>query len=296
MIMLKLPAPLRTRNAVLTAVGIALIAGTVVAQTAPLEPVQWDKRRLDQLDRNVRRLERAVTQRNAAGQPVIIEPDVEVVALQGRVGLMDRRLQDMESTLQRVNGDLERLTFQLDESARDNAALGTRVRDAEGRLRAMEAAAAREAALNAPISTTSPTGDAARDLTAAVRLAASDPEMGDRALQTVVAAWPDTPQAREANARLGDLRVLADDNDSAYRFYAAALEGWPQTPWAGGTTLELASALFAVDRKTQACGALTEFSRRYAAGATPAVLARATETRTRVGCAPAPATPARRPG
>jgi TolA-binding protein len=294
--MIQLPSFLRTRNAVLTAVGVALIAGTVVAQTAPLEPIQWDKRRLDQLDRNVRRLERAVTQRNADGQPVIIEPDAEVVALQGRVGLMDRRLQDMESTLQRVNGDIERLTFQLDESGRDNTALGTRLRDAEGRIRALEAAAAREAALNAPIPTTSPTGDANRDLAAAARLAATDPEMGDRALQTVIAAWPATPQAREANARLGDLRVQADDNDNAYRFYAAALDGWPQTPWAAETTLKLASALFAVDRKTQACGALAEFTRRYAAGASPAVLARATETRTQVGCAATPAAPARRPG
>jgi len=294
--MIQFPAVLRTRNAVLTAVGIALIAGTVVAQTAPLEPVQWDKRRLEQLDRNVRRLERAVTQRNAAGQPVIIEPDAEVVALQGRVGLMDRRLQDMEASLQRVNGDLERLTFQLDESGRDNTALGARVRDAEGRLRTMEAAAVREAALNAAIPTTSPTGDAARDLTAAVRLAATDPEMGDRALQTVVAAWPDTPQGREASSRLGDLRISADDPAGAVSAYATALQGWPTTPWAGPTTLELASALFATDRKTQACTALNEFTRRYAPGATPAVLARATVTRTRVGCPAAAATPARRPG
>ena len=68
--MLKFPAALRSRNALVTVLGVVLIAGTttVVAQTAPMEPIQWDKRRLEQLDRNVRRLERAVTQRNAAGQ------------------------------------------------------------------------------------------------------------------------------------------------------------------------------------------------------------------------------------
>ncbi|MDP3803381.1 tol-pal system YbgF family protein [Brevundimonas sp.] len=295
--MLKLPSVLRSRNALVTLLGVVLIAGTtaVVAQTAPLEPVQWDKRRLDQLDRNVRRLERAVTQRNAAGQPVIIEPDPEVVALQGRVGLMDRRLSDMEATVQRVNGDIERLTFQLDEATRDNGALGTRLRDAEGRIRAMEAAAAREAELNAPIPTTSPTGDAARDLTAAARLAAGDPARGDRALQTVIAAWPDTPQAREASSRLGDLRVSAGDHAGAVSAYATALQGWPAAPWAPATTLELANALNATDRKTQACTALTEFTRRYAEAASPAVRARAAETRTRLGCAAAPA-PARRPG
>lgn len=297
--MLKLPAALRSRNALVSVLGVILIAGTttVVAQNAPMEAVQWDKRRLDQLDRNVRRLERAVTQRNAAGQPVIIEPDPEVVALQGRVGLMDRRLGDMESTVQRVNADLERLTFQLDEVQRDNASLTTRVRDAETKVRAMEAAAAREAELNAPIPTTSPTGDAARDLTAAARLAASDPARGDRALQTVIAAWPDTPQAAEANSRLGDLRVSAGDHAGAVSAYAAALRGWPTTGWAPATTLELANSLNATDRKTQACTALNEFARRYATAATPAVRTRATEARTRIGCAAAPAaTPPRRPG
>lgn len=297
--MLKFPAFLRSRNALITALGVVLIAGTttVVAQTTPMEPIQWDKRRLEQLDRNVRRLERAVTQRNAAGQPVIIEPDPEVVALQGRVGMMDRRLSDLEATVQRVNGDIERLTFQLDEAVRDNTALGTRLRDAEGRLRAMEAAAAREAELNAPIPTTSPTGDATRDLTAAARLAATDPARGDRALQTVIAAWPDTPQAREASSRLGDLRVSAGDHAGAVSAYATALQGWPETPWAPATTLELANALNATDRKTQACTALAEFTRRYAEAASAAVRSRAAEARTRIGCAAAPAAPpARRPG
>jgi TolA-binding protein len=298
--MLKFPPALRSRNAWVTVLGAVLIAGTttVVAQTMPMEPIQWDKRRLEQLDRNVRRLERAVTQRNAAGQPVIIEPDPEVVALQDRVGMMDRRLRDTEATLQRVNGDLERLTFQLDEAVRDNAALGTRVRDAEVRVRAMEEASAREAELNAPIPTTSPTGDATRDLTAAVRLAASDPARGDRAFQTVIAAWPDTPQAREASSRLGDLRVSAGDHAGAVSAYATALQGWPTAPWAASTTLELANALNATDRKTQACTALTEFTRRYAEAASPAVRTRAAETRTRIGCpaAAAAAAPARRPG
>jgi|APAra7269097235_1048549.scaffolds.fasta_scaffold01080_20 TolA-binding protein len=303
--MLKLPSALRTRKVVITALGVVMIAGTttVVAQTTPMEPIQWDKRRLDQLDRNVRRLERAVTQRNAAGQPVIIEPDEEVVALQGRVGLMDRRLQDLEATTQRVNGEIERLTFALDESKRDNAALSTRVRDAEGRVRAIEQAAAREAELNSPIPNTSPTGDAARDLAAAVRLAATDPARGDRALQTVTLAWPDTPQAREAFSRIGDLRVSDGDYDNAVRAYSSAIRGWPTTSWAAATTLELANALNAADRKTDACGALAEFTNRYAATATAPQRTRATEMGARFACAPARAPaatparpPARRPG
>lgn len=287
--MLKLPSALRSRRILVSALGVALIAGTttVVAQTTPMEPVQWDKRRLDQLDRNVRRLERALTQRNAAGQPVIVEPDPEVVALQGRVSGMDRRLEDLEATLRRVNGDLERLTFQLDEAQRDNAALGQRLRDAEGRVEGMETAARREAELNAPIPTTSPTGDAARDLAEAVRLTRSDPEMGDRALRTVIAAWPDAPQAREASSRLGDLRRAQDDDAGAVQAYASALRGWPETGWAPSTTLELATALNATGKKTEACAALAEYTRRYAEAAAAAVNTRAGQLRTQIGCAAA---------
>lgn len=279
--MLKLPF---SKSAALTAIGLTLIGGAVVAQVAPMEPVQWDKRRLDQLDRNVRRLERALTQRNAAGQPVLVEPDPEVVAMQGQLQIMDRRLADVEQTFQRMNADSERLTFQLDEATRDNAALSRRLRDLEGRVERAEKAAEEEAELNGPIVANSPTGDAAQDLTAALRLLGTDGVRGQRALETVIVTWPNTPQSREANSRLGDLYVAARDNAAAVPAYAAALNGWPRTPWAPETTLKLAEALRATDRNTQACGALTEFTRRYAETATAAQKTRATQLRTRANC------------
>lgn len=281
--MLKLPFRL-TKTAAMTAIGLTLIGGAVVAQVAPMEAVQWDKRRLDQLDRNVRRLERALTQRNAAGQPVLVEPDPEVVALQGQMQIMDRRLSDLEQTFQRVNADGERLTFQLDEATRDNAVLARRLRDAEARIEKIEKAAEEEAELNGPIVAHSPTGDAGQDLAAAVRLLGTDAVRGERALETVIVTWPNTPQSREANSRLGDLHVAARDNAAAVPAYAAALNGWPRTPWAPETTLKLAEALRATDRNTQACGALNEFTRRYAETATAAQKTRATQLRTRANC------------
>lgn len=279
--MLKPPLSPKARALVATALGLTLIAGVTVAQTAQQPaPIQWDKRRLDQLDRNVRRLERALTQRNAAGQPVLVEPDPAVVTLQGRVDGMDRRLEDLESTVRRVNGDLERLTFSLDESERDNAALRTRLSDAEGRLRAMEEAAEAQAEANAPVEATSPTGNASGDLAAAIAL--TGPARA-RALETVTLTWPDTPQAREAWYRLGDIRAQ-DDAPGAVQAYAAALRDWPRASWAGDATVKLASALVATDRKSQACAALSEFDRRYAEGASVAVRTRAGQVRTRAAC------------
>jgi TolA-binding protein len=274
---------MRTRAFAATAVGLVLIAGGAVAQQAApniMQPIEWDKRRLEQLDRNVRRLERALTQRNAAGEPVLVEPDPEVVTLQGQFGLMNQRLGDLEATVRRINGDNERLTFQLDEAQRDSAALRTRLLDAEARIQKLETAAE----LNAPIEANSPTGDAVQDLAAAVQLMGSDRPRGARALETVVATWPDTPQAREANSRLGDIRVSSNDKAGAVPFYAAALKDWPRIGWAADTTLKLADALFATDRKTQGCAALGEFTRRYAPAASDPQKARATQMKTTNGC------------
>ncbi len=275
---------------ILIAAALTLTGTIAVSQTQPLPPVQWDNRRLDQLDRNVRRLERAVTQRNAQGQPVLVEPDPEVVALQGRVAQMDRRLQDLEQTVQRVNGDMERLTFALDESEGENRTLTTRLAAVDGRIRTMEeaaraaTAAATAAAAEAEAEGASPTGDAATDLAAARVLAANEPERGAVALQDVVANWPRTAQAREANWRLGDLRRSDRDMAGAVQAYAAALAGWPTDPWAGEVTLKLARGLEATDRAAQSCAALAEFDRRYSRAASPALRAIAAQVSDQAEC------------
>ena len=281
-------SPFSFRNIALAVVGCGLIGGAVIAQTQPLPAIQWDVRRLDTLDRNVRRLERALIQRNnQVGEPLLVESDPELIALQGRVSQMDRRLQDMEATVQRVNGDIERLTFQLDESDRDNAALRSRLNDADARVERIEsaaedaaraAAAAEEAARGPP----SPTGDAVSDLAAAH--AVTDPAASRAALEAVATNWPDTPSGKEAVWRIGDIIRATGDQAGAVQQYATALSGWPTLPWAGEVTLKLARGLEATNRDAQACAALGEYVRRYQATSTPALRAIATDTRTRAGC------------
>jgi TolA-binding protein len=284
------PAPsariLLIAAAAVAAPTLVLIGGVAVSQTQNLPAVEWDVRRLDTLDRNVRRLERALTQRNAVGQPVLVESDPEVVTLQGQVATMERRLGDVEATVQRINGDLERASFQADESARANSQLLARLNAAETRIKAQDdaaRAAAQRAAAEAEAAR-SPTGTAAGDLAAAQGLVAGDPAGAVRAYETLIENWPDTPQAREANTRLGDLRRSGNDMAGAVTAYASSLNGWPTTPWAGETTLKLARALIATDRKPQACGALGEFNRRYAATASAALKTIAGQLRTQAGC------------
>ncbi|MFN3814845.1 tol-pal system protein [Brevundimonas sp.] len=282
----------------------ALIAGTALAPVmalvlvaAPATParaqqqpqpqqqaVEWTPRRLDQLDRNVRRLERAVTQRNAAGVPVIIETDPEVVILQGVVSDMQRRLSDIEATVQRMNGDIERLTFANDEAQRDNAAMRRLLTDSNTRITALEGQLEAVAEANAPIVADSPTGDARQDFDRAIRLANAQDVRAQRALEVFVITWPDAAQAREANYRLGDLRAAAGDQTGAVQAYASALSGWPRTSWAPDATIKLASGLDATDRNTQACAAVREFFQRYGEGAPTTLINRARQIRERAEC------------
>lgn len=277
----------RTRVVLLAGVGLSLAAGVVVSQTQPLPAVEWDVRRLDTLDRNVRRLERALTQRNSVGQPVLVEPDPEVIQLQAQVSTMDRRLGDIEQTFQRMNADNERLTFQLDERARDAQTLRAALGRAETRIKALEDAAAAQAAAAARAQAEAEAAaraDPDAALAAAVALVATDRAAGIEALEQVAATWPTEAQGREAGWRLGDARRSGDDHPGAVQAYAAALRDWPTAPWAGETTIKLARSLVATRRNSQACAALAEFNRRYAASASAQLKSIATRTGTEARC------------
>ena len=268
----------------MTIVLVAAPATPAGAQQVPDQPVEWTPRRLNQLDRNVRRLERAVTQRNAAGDPVLIETDPEVVVLQGVVDNMQRRLSDIEATVQRMNGDIERLTFANDEAQRDNAAMRRLLTDSNNRIAELEGQLEAVAEANAPIVADSPTGDARQDFDRAIRLANEQDVRAQRALEVFVITWPDEPQAREANYRLGDLRAEAGDQPGAVQAYASSLSGWPRTSWAPDATIKLASGLDATDRDAQACAAVREFFERYGEGAPTTLINRAERIRDQAEC------------
>lgn len=283
----------RLNRAFATGIGIALIGGTVVAQTVTPPAIAWDARKLERLDRNVRKLERALTQRNAAGDPVIIEPDAEVVALMGRIDLMDRRLSDLESTLVRANGSLEDAASDLAAAQRANRdltgrldALTRRVAELEAARAEVEAAARSGGAPGGGLTPRSPSGSETGDFDAAMRLM-RDGNYGaaGQAFELFIVTWPDSTRRGEAHYRLAETRFIAEDEAGAAQAYAVALMGWPTTPWAADATVKLAESLLATERTPQACQALGEFDRRYASGAAAAVHTRAQQVRARARCA-----------
>lgn len=280
--MMQLPRPSpRLARVLATGFGVALIGGVVAAQTVPAPAIEWNERRLERLERNVRKLEHALTQRNAAGVPAsLLEPDPEVVALMSRVDLLDRRLGDLEATLMRVNGELETAAGDLDRASRANRDLQGRVEALTRRVAELEAAAAdaaEAAAADAPAQPNSPTGTDRGDYDAAMQLMMDGDYAGARrAFEVFAVTWPESERLGEAQYRLGETRYIADDMAGAAQAYAASLRGWPRAAWAGDATVKLATALHATERGPQACQALAEFNRRYAETSPGAVRNRAT--------------------
>lgn len=95
------------------AVGLtALTAGTALAQTAGAD------RRFDRIERDLRALQTMVMQAQATGQPVVVKPEGPDPALTA----LQTRAEDLESTLQRINGQVDSLGHDMETLRRADAA------------------------------------------------------------------------------------------------------------------------------------------------------------------------------
>lgn len=272
--------------------GIALSPGWVFAQEAKpgtIPGVEWDKKRLERLERNLNKLERTLFQNNASGNPpVLLKPDPEVVALQATVEAQARRIDDLEATLKSLNGQLDNTRFDADQAlktsnslkgALDNA--DVRIRGLEDRLSKLEQTQAQAAV---PVMPSAPK-DPASDFKAAMELMLSGDYPGaQKAFEGFLATYPTAPQAAEAHFRLAETKFLTDDHLGAAQEYAASLQGWPKSKWAAEATLKLASSLIELKATKDACAATVEFDKRYLGAATPAQKQRLNALKTKSKC------------
>jgi TolA-binding protein len=90
----------------------ALTAGAALAQNA------GDSRRFDRIERDLRTLQSIVQQAQATGQPVVVKPEGPDPALTA----LQQRAEDLEATLQRINGQVETLAHDMDTLRRAEAA------------------------------------------------------------------------------------------------------------------------------------------------------------------------------
>lgn len=275
----------------------ALTLGAVLAATVAVGPltaqsqqpaappaIEWDKKRLERLERNVRKMEKALGQYNEQGEPFVIQPDPEVVALQGQVATLTARISDLEQALQRVNGQLETSNFELNKARQAQSAAAAQIEPLVARLAALEGKiTAMETAAAPPKSAT---GDSAADFKAARQLMLEgEYDAAEKAFEDFVELWPESPETAEAWYQLGEIRFAGKDRDATAYAYAHALKDWPKTKWAGDAAVKFSTVLSASGKNKDACTVLGEYNKRYASGASAAVKTRAASVKTKAKCA-----------
>lgn len=253
----------------------------------PTDATVWDAKKLQQLDRNVRKLERAVQRtENKASPPILIEPDPEVVALQATVDTMSRNLDQTKQAVTQLIGQVEDLQHQNQVLQQQIAAQTTRTDTLVKRADQTDAHLKDIDALLAPPPPPPPTtGSADGDFEQAFNLMTSGKtDAAATAFQAFTTTWPEASQTPEAWFRLGQLRSMKSDNNGAIAAYASSLKGWPKTSWAPESTVRLAGALSDANRPKEACAAVGQFDRLYAKGATAEIKAKAKDLAAKNKC------------
>lgn len=272
--------------------GAVLLAGPALAQLDPLtEPLprtldQRSDRRLDRVEQTLRELRSIVYQGRDNGKPVVVQP----ADTQAQLELTNQRVQDLEGTLRRVNSSLDNLTTDIAAIRRENAQLaanGQQLAAANARIDVLERqltalTAAAVAARTPPQAAVSE--DPAADFDKAMRLYTDGQyRAASAAFQAYLDSHGDTDDAKEASYYLGEAKYKQGDFQGASIGYIGAIRGWPTTSWAPDATVKLAQSLIEIQKRDDACRALTEFNTRYPkAGAS--VKTAATQARTRARC------------
>jgi len=232
----------------------------------PTDATVWDTKKLQKLDRDVRKLERSVQHvENKTSPPILIEPDPEVVALQATVDTQSRKQDEQAATITSLTGQLEEaqhqnqvLTQQLNAVTIRLDTLVKRADLADAHLKDIDAL------LAPPPPPPASTGSAEGDFEQAFNLMTSGKtDDAGRAFESFTQTWPEASQLAEAWFRLGQIRTIKQDIPGAVAAYATSLKGWPRTSWAPEAAVKLAAALTASNRPNDACSALTQFDKIY---------------------------------
>jgi TolA-binding protein len=252
------------------AVGALILAGAAAAQTSLDDPLDdRSAKRLDRMEKVVRELRAIIFQGRETGAPVVVQPaDTE-----SQIGALSDKLGDLDHTLTRLNGEMEVIRHDLDETRREsndlrveNATLKARL-DADDKLLQSPAVQSPAQPLVAPAQGLNDQPvDAATALAAARSLLVSGDAAGaEAALRTFLDRYGDGPLGPEGRYFLGRVLIARQAWPDAATADIGAIRGWPKTRWAPDAVLDLARALTAMNKPADACQALDELARRYPA-------------------------------
>jgi tol-pal system protein YbgF len=267
-------------------------ASPAAAQLSPLTdplPRALDERsdkRLDRVEQTLREMRAILYQGRDTGKAVVVQP----AETQGQIEALNNRVSDLESTLRRLNGQLDQVSSDIAAIRRDgastvsaqqaangqNAALAKRLDVVEKQLATIVNVAKQQADAAAH--------DPANVYAAAMQLYTGNQPGAAAAFQSYVDTFPDQPNTPEARYYLGETLYKQADYANAAPAYIAAIRGWPQTPWAPDAVLKLSASLVELHKTSDACGILKEFTTRYPkASAAQKAQARTARTRSKCG-------------
>ena len=249
---------------------ILAFAAPALAQT-PLDPLDdHSAKRLDRMEQVMRELRAIVFQGRETGKPVVVEP----ADTDSQLAAINEKLNDLEQSLTRINGQLEVNAHALDEARHEadalreeNGGLKERLAILEQKLDQLTSAAAapppQPVAPQAAASTTPSDDPTAAFAAARQAFVAKDFASAEAGFRDFLTQFGDTARGPEAHYFLGRLLLERQDFANAAAQEVAAIRLWPQTVWAPEAVLNLSRALIGMQKPADACETLAELDRRY---------------------------------
>ncbi len=277
--------PRSTLSALTGAIALTLCAAHVAAQTALDDPLDdRSAKRLDRMEKVVRELRAIVFQGRDTGHPVVVQP----ADTDSRLASMSDRLSDAQQAISKLNGELEVVRHDLDDSRQQASDLKAANAVLQAKITALEAAPQPQSA-PPPLSGPGPGADPApaspssqlNSAEAAVR--EGDFATAEPALRDYVDHFGDGPRGPEAKFYLAKALMARHEWADAATAQIGAVRGWPKTRWAPEAVVDLSKSLVALKKPADACQALDELARRYPKPS-PEVIRDAADLRTRAKC------------
>ena len=222
------------------------------------------------MEQVLREMRAIVFQGRETGKPVVVEP----ADTDSQLAAINEKLNDLQASLTRLNGQMDVNAHALDQAQHEADALREENGGLKERLVILEQKVDQltsAATIAAPPPAVSPQASAPAfpdDPAAAFAASrqaflAKDYAASEAGFRDFLNRYGDTARGPEAHYYLGRLLLQRQDYANAAAQEVSAIRLWPQTAWAPQAVLDLSRALIGMQKPADACQTLTELGRRY---------------------------------
>ena len=274
---------IKTMLAPVLAAAFLAVGGHALAQVSLDEPLdEHAAKRLDRLEKAMKEIRAIVFQGRETGAPVLVQP----AETQSQIAGMGDKINDINQTLARLNGALEVIKHDLDQSRQeiaDQRAADAVLREQVASLQKAVKDVTLPPAPPPPIAAAAPPDPAAAFAVAKTAFDAGDKASAEAGFRDYVDKYGEGPGGPEARFWLAKTLMARGAWPDAATAEIGAIRGWPRTRWAPEAVLDLSKSLVAMGKTEDACQTLDELTKRYPKAA-PTVLKGAVAIRAKAHC------------